>query len=372
MKFIHSWGTHFLPSLQSSTCWWTYLRSFLITHAHLDHCSSLILSAGSFTGSRKTIYAAHQTLKDLEGVFADRIWPNLASWDKDDEPYKLLYSPSVTLLLFAGQLAQAHFSRLSADGNYELVAPRISVRTMPLSHGFSGSGVYESAAFFIRHDPTQKQFLFFGDVEPDSLAERPHTIDVWRAAAPMIPQVLSTVFIECSWQLGRKDSMLYGHLSPEHLAVELEALATEVVLARDKALRLSSTAAHKKTTTNASVPVERLRGALDGLRVRIIHCKDADEHSGPGRRPVSHVICDQIRALVDAQGLGAEILPTDQGTRIGQSHSLPLPWRFSDWPRTFSEIWPLLTTPRSIFWRILTNSESSFDDQCFHTQPLYT
>jgi hypothetical protein len=57
-------------------------RCYLISHSHLDHISSLVISAGSF-GGQKRIYARDQTLRDLETVFADRIWPNLASYKKD-------------------------------------------------------------------------------------------------------------------------------------------------------------------------------------------------------------------------------------------------------------------------------------------------
>lgn len=67
-------------------------RCFLITHAHLDHINGLVVSAGSLTGPRKRIYAVEQTLKDIASVFNDRIWPNLASWNEDDDEYKLLYS----------------------------------------------------------------------------------------------------------------------------------------------------------------------------------------------------------------------------------------------------------------------------------------
>jgi hypothetical protein len=69
------------------------LSGFLVTHAHLDHVSGLILSAGATSGVRKRIWATDETLKDLEsGVFSDRVWPNLASWAADDEPFKLRYS----------------------------------------------------------------------------------------------------------------------------------------------------------------------------------------------------------------------------------------------------------------------------------------
>ena len=68
---------------------------FIISHAHLDHVNGLILSAGSLPGPRKRVCASLSTLKSLETVFADRIWPNLASWDTDDAAYKLLYDPCV-------------------------------------------------------------------------------------------------------------------------------------------------------------------------------------------------------------------------------------------------------------------------------------
>ena len=67
-------------------------RCFLITHAHLDHINGLVVSAGSLAGPRKRIYAVEQTLKDIASVFNDRIWPNLASWNEEDDEYKLLYS----------------------------------------------------------------------------------------------------------------------------------------------------------------------------------------------------------------------------------------------------------------------------------------
>jgi hypothetical protein len=80
--------TDFLfPSLRHSC--------FMISHAHLDHVNGLVLSAGSLLGPRKRVCAPLSTLKTLETIFSDRIWPNLASWDADDAAYKLLYDPCV-------------------------------------------------------------------------------------------------------------------------------------------------------------------------------------------------------------------------------------------------------------------------------------
>lgn len=67
-------------------------RCFLLTHAHMDHINSLVVSAGSLRGPRKRVFALKQTLQDLELVFSDRLWPNLASWREDDDQVKLLYS----------------------------------------------------------------------------------------------------------------------------------------------------------------------------------------------------------------------------------------------------------------------------------------
>jgi len=70
----------------------------------------------------------------------------------------------------------------------------------------------------------------------------------------------------------------------------------------------------KSDHTPKSEDAEDLRGALQGVRVYVMHCKDTLD--GAGNKPINHVIVDQVRVLVEARGLGAEILATDQGMRI--------------------------------------------------------
>ncbi|KAI0273851.1 cAMP phosphodiesterases class-II-domain-containing protein [Gloeopeniophorella convolvens] len=280
----------------SATQVYSRIRCFLISHAHLDHVNGLILSAGSFNGPRKRIHAAQRALECLETVFSDRVWPNLASWDVNDDAHKLLYDP------------------LKFDRDYRTVFRDVSVNMMPVLHGTNETlGEYESSAFFVRHDPSGKEFLFFGDVSPDSLTATPRTIAVWRAAARKIPDTLSTLFIECSWPSGRQDEHLYGHLSPEHLADELVALAAEVTQARlarnDDA---SSLPKRKKRRPNSSEATPS--GPLAGLRIYIVHCKEDLERKYS--RPIHHVIRDQVRVLVQAKNLGAEVLSAEQGMTI--------------------------------------------------------
>lgn len=204
---------------------------------------------------------------------------------------------------------------LEPDGAYHPIFPNIAVQAVQLNHGRDSLGQHISTAFFIRHEPSLREFLFFGDVEPDSIAEQPQTINVWRAAAPKIPEMLSSIFIECSWPTGRKDDILYGHLTPEHLGNELAALAAEVVKYRITNQQNGSKErpARKKQKRN-SLTSEDLRDALAGVHVYIIHCKD--DMTTDSDRPIREIIVEQVKHIVEGRGLGAVILPVEQGTCI--------------------------------------------------------
>ena len=199
---------------------------------------------------------------------------------------------------------------------------------MPISHGHAGADtIYNSSAFFIRHDASGREFLFFGDVEPDRVSLDPRLRDVWCAAAPKIPDTLSTIFIECSYPLERPDHMLWGHLSPENLLVELTVLAEEVVKARtnraeeESPEESSRSLRPRKKQRRNPVKHPDLRGVLRGVRVYIIHCKEGLEQ---GDRPTALRIADQVRSLVDERGLGAEIIAATQGMHISEQDHLPL------------------------------------------------
>lgn len=233
--------------------------------------------------------------------------------------------------------------RLKFDEGYKTIFADVSVKAMPVWHGKNDTlGDYESTAFFIRHDPTGQEFLFFGDVSPDSLCESsdPQMISVWRAAAPKIPSTLSTIFIECSWPSGRPDEQLYGHLSPEHLVDELSALAAEVTKVRAAGAGVGvgagsgAVASNAKSSRGSSVAAtgdepkrkkRRRSEPLAGLRIYIIHCKDDLERKFS--RPICNVIRDQVEELVRAKGLGAEILSAEQGMTISMSLTILLSLR---------------------------------------------
>lgn len=283
---------------------YSLIHSCLLTHAHLDHINSLVISAGSTSGTRKRIYAAEQTLQDLQTIFSGRIWPDLASWDEQDDPHKLLYTP------------------LPFNGEYHRIFPEVSVKAFSLSHGHNGSESYSSSAFLIRHDQSFQEFLFFGDVEPDSLASTPLNSAIWREVARKIPDVLSTIFIECSWPSDRTDDHLYGHLNPQHLADEVTALATEVVSFRRSESKDNddtedddhSPPSRKRQKMNPIIP-EELQGSLKGLRIFIIHCKD-DMDKPSDAPPIRQVILEQVRAVLEPKALGLEVLSAEPGMHI--------------------------------------------------------
>jgi cAMP phosphodiesterase len=201
---------------------------------------------------------------------------------------------------------------------------------MPISHGSNALGTYTSAAFFVRHDPSSKEFLFFGDVEPDSLATTPLTHRVWLEAAPkIVAGSLSAIFLECSWPSGRPDLLLYGHLTPEHFTHELCVLASEVVRLSQhqnggaegpvRKLRRASIPAilarnRKRADAPASPVMENIQGALAGIQIFVTHCKDDLEEKFD--QPIQQVIAGQIRGLVEQARLGCEIVAVEQGTLL--------------------------------------------------------
>jgi len=287
----------------------------------LDHIGSLVISAGSLNGPKKCIYATKTILQDMETIFSGRIWPDLASWDDSSDKHKLLYKPYVSLPFPLYTPFNRAISSLEADGIYHAVQAGISIRSFPLNHGTDGNSSYLSSAFSIRHDLSSTEFLFFGDVEPDSLVSTPRTIDIWRAIAPKIPNTLKVIFIECSWPSGRADDMLYGHLTPEHLVAELVALAKQVVKHRNSESAPGTPARKLQKTRliNNEEFLDELLDSLKGLHIYITHCKD--DMTGGKCEPMRQLITDQVRELVKAHQLGAIIICTEPGMCISMFSS---------------------------------------------------
>jgi hypothetical protein len=184
----------------------------------------------------------------------------------------------------------------------------MSVSSMPVTHGLTKTGsVYESAVYFLRNNVTQRELLFFGDVEPDSISSKPQSINVWKAAAPKIPHTLASIFIECSWTSDRPDNLLFGHLNPLHLVDELVTLGLEVykvkndlqsgTLSLRKEPRRVPDSGEEEEKTQPYFHSSHCEGMLDGVTVYIMHCKS--DVRGLYDGPISQVIGAEVRALVE-------------------------------------------------------------------------
>lgn len=95
----------------------------------------------------------------------------------------------------------------------------LSVTAYPLSHGGS-----LSTAFLIRSG--EDALLCMGDTGPDAVEHSARLEALWQAIAPLVRAGrLRAIIVETSYPDPRKDTELYGHLTPKWLRAELGRLA---------------------------------------------------------------------------------------------------------------------------------------------------
>jgi cAMP phosphodiesterase len=170
-----------------------YIKGYLISHAHLDHVSGLIINSPA--DSSKTVYATKQCMEMMkEHYFNGETWANF-------------------------QIKKYHFETLPFGEEIQLTNTEMTVKAFPLSH----VNPFESTAFLIKND--ENYVLYLGDTGPDEIEKRNDLRIVWQAVAPLIKEKqLRGIFIEVSFPNEQPDNALYGHLTPNHLMKELRKL----------------------------------------------------------------------------------------------------------------------------------------------------
>ncbi|RXK39903.1 hypothetical protein M231_02837 [Tremella mesenterica] len=136
-------------------------------------------------------------------------------------------------------------------GNVDSSTPRSSSSTTSSNHlhaetkstiPLEGHSDVKHVATTVRNSGEGREFLFFGDVESGWRSEEERNVDqargeeserlnraIWEeAATSWIAGRLAGVFIECSYDSSRPQSLMFGHLSPPGLYHELTTLATLV------------------------------------------------------------------------------------------------------------------------------------------------
>ena len=119
--------------------------------------------------------------------------------------------------------------------------------------------VVDSTAYFIRDDPSGREVLVFGDVEPDALSLNPRNATVWAEAATKIAGGhLRAILIECSYDDSQGDNILFGHLAPRHLIKELSVLAEMVKRRKHEKLERRNSRKRKRSLWLGVDPAHRL------------------------------------------------------------------------------------------------------------------
>jgi len=177
-----------------------YIKGYLISHAHLDHVSGLIINSPA--DSSKTVYATQKCMEMMQNhYFNDLTWANFG----DDGP--------------GFHINRYHFQTLNIGEEIPITNTAMTVKTFPLSH----VNPYESAAFLIKKDNAFA--LYLGDTGPDIVEKSNNLHELWTAIAPLIQnKQLKGIFIEVSFPNEQPDQFLFGHLTPNYLMKELHVL----------------------------------------------------------------------------------------------------------------------------------------------------
>ncbi|CAM3577261.1 MBL fold metallo-hydrolase [Flavobacterium chungbukense] len=177
-----------------------YIKGYLISHAHLDHVSGLIINSPA--DSSKTVYATNKCMEMMENhYFNDQTWANFGD---------------------AGlgfPLKKYHFQTLNLNEETPLTNTTMTVKAFPLSH----VNPFESTAFLIKSE--NNYALYLGDTGPDEVEKSNNLRDLWTAIAPLVKaKQLKGIFIEVSFPNEQPDKFLFGHLTPNYLMKELHVL----------------------------------------------------------------------------------------------------------------------------------------------------
>jgi 3',5'-cyclic-nucleotide phosphodiesterase len=187
--------------LKSAFILQNHIKAYLISHAHLDHISGLVQASPS--DASKTIYGSSTTIQFLkENIFNWQIWPNFA-----DEGTGF-------------QLKKYHYQVVEPGKVFSIINTNFHATAFTVSH----QEPYTSTAFLIENDG--HFILYIGDTGPDAIEKTTNLKNIWETISPLIAnKKLHTIFMECSYPDPRKETELYGHLSPVWMISELTNLA---------------------------------------------------------------------------------------------------------------------------------------------------
>ncbi|SMP37407.1 3',5'-cyclic-nucleotide phosphodiesterase [Flavobacterium hercynium] len=222
-----------------------YIKGYLISHAHLDHVSGLIINSPA--DSSKTVYATHKCMEMMENhYFNDQTWANFG--DKG----------------VGFPLKKYHFQTLQTGEETPITNTSMTVKAFPLSH----VNPFESTAFLVKSNDDYA--LYLGDTGPDTVEKSENLKSLWTAVAPLIKnKQLKGIFIEVSFPNEQPDQFLFGHLTPKYLMQELHIL--EDLAGKDALKGFKIIVTHLKPPTKNITKIKEQLKAQNDLGLKLIY-----------------------------------------------------------------------------------------------------
>jgi 3',5'-cyclic-nucleotide phosphodiesterase len=222
-----------------------YIKGYLISHAHLDHVSGLIINSPA--DSSKTVYATKKCMEMMENhYFNDQTWANFGD---------------------AGvgfPLKKYHFQTLNIGEETPLTNTPMTVKAFPLSH----VNPFESTAFLIKNG--ENYALYLGDTGSDAVEKGNNLRDLWTAIAPLVKsKQLKGIFIEVSFPNEQPDKFLFGHLTPNYLMQEMHVLAE--LAGKDTLKGFKIIITHLKPPTKNITKIKEQLKSQNDLGLKIIY-----------------------------------------------------------------------------------------------------
>lgn len=222
-----------------------YIKGYLISHAHLDHVSGLIINSPA--DSSKTVYATTKCMEMMENhYFNDQTWANFGD-------------TGVGL-----PLRKYHFQTLKLSEETPITNTTMKVRAFPLSH----VNPFESTAFLIKNG--EDYALYLGDTGPDAVEKSTNLRDLWTTIAPLVKnKQLKGIFIEVSFPNEQPDKFLFGHLTPNYLMQEMHVL--EELSGKDTLKGFKIIITHLKPPTKNITKIKEQLKSQNDLGLKIIY-----------------------------------------------------------------------------------------------------